>query len=77
LLYCCIGLNRFAAAAPAVFSPVLSVAYLPPLEFRVMDQSLLQATQCAPARINNFDPAKRERLIEVQGQEESQWRAKH
>jgi alkane 1-monooxygenase len=41
---------------------MFSLAYIPPLWFRVMDPRLLEAVQHDPSRIN-FDPAKREILM--------------
>ena len=51
---------------PNGYFGMFTLAYFPPLWYRVMDPRLLRAVQRDPSRIN-FAPAKRERLIAKYG----------
>ena len=55
---------------PNGYFGMFTLAYFPPLWFRVMDTRLLRAVQRNPRRIN-FQPARRERLIAKYGLETS------
>lgn len=51
---------------PNGYFGMFTLAYFPPLWYRVMDPRLLRAVQRDPTRIN-FDPFKREKLMKKYG----------